>query len=157
MLSSIHFRVRIKQGQPVRSHKIIFENQAGNPCTLSTYIPYLEVKPNRSVRFHLYSNFYSEVKPDELVHFRIDSFRKLSRTNRQASAQLPHSEAKPKNQVRFQTKPFPRVKRAIPYSLNTNPLLEVKPDKPVCFHTKPFPRVKRAIPVLSQYKSSFGS
>src|SRR3954471_4417964 len=106
--------MRIKQGQPVRSHKIIFESQAGNPCTLSTHIPYLKVKPNRSVRFHLYSNFYSEVKPDELAHLRIDSFRKPSRTNRRASAQLPHSEAKPDSPVRFHTKPFPRVKQAIP-------------------------------------------
>src|SRR4051812_1318546 len=113
MLSSIHFRVRIKQGQPVRSHKIIFESQAGNPCALSIHIPYLEVKPNRSVRFHLYSNFYSEVKPDELAHFRIDYIRKPSRTNRRASTQLPRSEAKPDQPVRFRTKSFPRVKQAI--------------------------------------------
>src|SRR4051812_28684581 len=99
MLSSVHFHVKTKQGKPVRSHKIISESQAGNSCALSTHIPYLEAKPNRSVRFHLYSNFYSEVKLDELAHFRIDSFRKPSRTNRRASAQLPHSEAKPNKPV----------------------------------------------------------
>ena len=105
--------MRIKQGQPVRSHKIIFESQAGNPCALSIHIRYLEVKPDRSVHFHLYSNFYSEVKPDELAYFRIDSFRKPSRTNRWAFVQLPHSEAKPDELVRFRTKSFPRVKQAI--------------------------------------------
>src|SRR3954466_8402956 len=113
MLSSIHFHVKTKQGKPVRSHKIIFESQMGNPRALSIHIPYLEVKPNRSVRFHFYSNFYSEVKPDELAHLRIDSFQKPSRTNRRASAQLPHSEAKPDKPVRFHTKSFPRVKQAI--------------------------------------------
>src|SRR3954469_12474353 len=40
-LSSLHFRMRIKQVKPVRSHKIIFESQTGNPCALSTQIPYL--------------------------------------------------------------------------------------------------------------------
>src|SRR3954462_15097530 len=114
MLSSIHFHVKTKQGKPVRSQKIISESQAGNPCALSIHIPYLEVKPNRSVRFHLYSNFFSEVKPDELVHFRIDSFRKPSQTNRRASTQLPHSEAKPDKPVRFHTKSFSRVKQAVP-------------------------------------------
>src|SRR4051812_41198499 len=70
----------------------------------------LEVKP---VRFHLYLNFYSDVKPDELAHFRTDSLRKPSRTNRRASAQLPYSEAKPDKPVRFHTKSFPRLKQAI--------------------------------------------
>src|SRR3954462_14958614 len=96
MLSSIHFHVRIKEDKPVCSHKIISESQAGNPCTLSTHMPgNLEVKPNRSVRFHLYSNFYAEVKPDKLAYFRIDSFRKPNRTDRQAFAQPSHWEAKP--------------------------------------------------------------
>src|SRR4051812_9693542 len=103
MLSSIHFRVKTKQGKPVRSHKTIFESQVSNPYALSTHIPYLEVKPNRSVRFHLYSNFYSEVKPDELVHFRIDSFWKPSNTNRRASMQLPHLEAKSDKPTGFRT------------------------------------------------------
>src|SRR4051812_5672462 len=114
MLSSTHFHVRIKQGKPIRSHKIIFESQEGNPCALSTHIPYLEVKPNRLVRFHLYSNLFAEVKPDKLVHFRIDSFRKPGRTNRWASAQLPRPEVKPDKAVHFHTTSFPRVKRAIP-------------------------------------------
>src|SRR5438270_14065456 len=112
MLSSVHFHVKTKQGKPVRSHKIIFESQAGNPYALLIHIPYLEVKPNRSVCFHLYSNFYSEVKQDELAHFRIDSFRKPSRTNRRASTQLPHSEVKPDIPVCFHTKSFSRVKQA---------------------------------------------
>src|SRR4051812_13680318 len=112
MLSSVHFHVKTKQGKPVHSHKIIFESQAGNPCALSIHIPYLEVKPNRSVRFHLYSNFYSEVKPDELAQFRVDYIWKPSRTNRRASTQLSHSEAKPDQPVRFHTKSFPRVKQA---------------------------------------------
>src|SRR3954468_3848782 len=89
MLSSVHFYVKTKQGKPVRSHKIIFESQAGNPCALSIHIPYLEVKLSRSVRFHLLSNSYSEVKLDELAHFRIHSFLKPSRTNRRASTQIP--------------------------------------------------------------------
>src|SRR3954463_2745769 len=95
MLSLVHFHVKTKQGKTVHSHKIISESQAGNPCALSIHIPYLEVKPNRSVRFHLYSNFYFEVKPDEQAHFHIDSFQKPSRTNRRAPMQLPHSEAMP--------------------------------------------------------------
>src|SRR3954470_10224921 len=114
MLSSVHFHVKTKQDKPVHSHKLIFESQAGNPCALSIHIPYLEVKPNRSVGFHLYSYFYSEVKPDKLAHFRIDPWRKPSRTNRRASAQLPHSEAKPDQPVHFHTKSLPRVNRAIP-------------------------------------------
>src|SRR3954470_21325739 len=113
MLSSTHFHVRIKQDKPVRSHKIISESQAGNPCALSTHIPYLEVRPNRPVRFHLYSNLFAEVKPDKLVHFRIDSFWKPGWANRRASAQLPRSGAKPDKPVHFHTKPLPIVKQAI--------------------------------------------
>src|SRR3954466_936595 len=106
--------MRIKQVKPVRSHKIIFESQTGNPCTLSTHIPYLKVKPNRSVRFHLSSNISAEVKPGTLVHFHVDSFWKPGRTNGQASAQLPRSEAKPDKPIHFHIKPLPRVKRATP-------------------------------------------
>src|SRR3954469_17894910 len=116
MLSSVHFHVKTKQGKPVRSHKIIFESQAGNPWALSIHISYLEVKQNRSVRFHLYSNFFFEVKPDELAHFRIDSFRKPSQTNRRASTQFSHSEAKPDKPIRFHTKSFPRVKQESLYT-----------------------------------------
>src|SRR5438445_792259 len=81
----VHFHVKTKQGKPARSHKTIFESQAGNPCTHSIQILCLEVKPNKSVHFRLHSNFYSEVSPDELVHFCIDSLRKPSRTNWYAS------------------------------------------------------------------------
>src|SRR3954463_1390081 len=101
MLSLVHFHVKTKQGKTVHSHKIIFKSQAGNPCALSIHIPYLEVKPNRSVRFHLYSNFYSEVKPDELAHFCVDYIQNPSRTNRRASTGRSHSEAKPSKLVRF--------------------------------------------------------
>src|SRR3954464_5482206 len=130
MLSSIHFHVKTKQGKAVRSHKIIFESQTGNSCALSIHIPYLEVRPNRSVCFHLYSNFYSEVTPDKLAHFHIDPWRKPSRTNRQASAQLLHSESKPGQPVHFHTKSYPRVKRAIPVLPQYKFSLGVKPNKP---------------------------
>src|SRR4051812_22237410 len=104
-----------KSGKPVRFYLNIFRGlNRRRRNTLISIHPHVETKPNKSVRFHLHSNFYAKGKPDKLAHFCIDSLRKPSRTNRWASAQLPHSEAKPDNPVRFHTKSFPRVKRAIP-------------------------------------------
>src|SRR3954470_7178310 len=114
MLSSVDFHVKTKQGKPICSHKIIFESQAGNPCALSIHTPYLEVKLSRSVRFHLLSNFYSEVKPDELAYFCIDSFLKPSRTNRRASTQFPHLGVKPDELVSFHINSFSRTKQGKP-------------------------------------------
>src|SRR4051812_38124874 len=71
------------------SSKLLLEAKPSGLVHLHMRPPLLEVKPNKSVHFHLHSNLYSEVKPDELAHFCIDSFRKPSRTNRPASTQLP--------------------------------------------------------------------
>src|SRR5438045_1767447 len=136
MLSLVHFHVKTKQGKPVRSYKIMSKSQAGNPCALSAHMLYLEVKLNRSVLFHLYSNFYSEFKPDELAHFRIDSFRKPSWTNRRASTQLPHSEVKPDIPVSFHIKSFFRTMQGKPVRSHTNSPLGVKPDNRYTPHIK---------------------
>src|SRR5436190_975906 len=87
MLSSVHFHVKTKQGKPVCSHKIIFESQAGSPCALLIHIPYLEVKPNRSIRFHIKS--FSRTMQGKPVRSHMNSPLGVKPDNRYT----PHSKS----------------------------------------------------------------